>query len=133
LILCQEIHDILSHAEYDYLDIDIGNPNTHFHEEKVVIGKPDPEVEQLKKKFDGRESNQSIPEEEEKTPDPTVSSRLQRTMNKQKKEDAYQSTVLTKRLTNDPALDAEEMQSQFLDDCFGEGVIVEHHLDKAVN
>lgn len=31
----------------------------------------------------------------------------------------HKTTVLTKRLTNEPPLDEEEQQALFLDDCFG--------------
>ena len=61
LILCQEIQDILSHADYEHLDLDIGNPQTHFHEEKVVIGKPDPEVEALTAPHTHKAINGSCP------------------------------------------------------------------------
>ena len=55
------------------------------------------------------------------------------TQRNQDKEEKYKATVLTKRLTNEPPLDQEEEQAIFLDDCFGEGVVIEFHLDKATN
>ena len=142
LILCQEINDILSHAEYEAIDQDddtaaFNGPKMHFHEEKVIIGKPDPAiaVAQALSALEGETTgNVSIAEEEKSEAEKLKESRLNRLTNRSKEPKVeYQATILKNRLSNEPPLDEEELQSQFLDDCFGEGVIIEHHLDRATH
>ena len=45
--------------------------------------------------------------------------------------DSYKLKVLKSRISNEPPLEVDEEQANFLDDAFGEGVSIEAHLNEA--
>lgn len=142
LVISQEINDTLANTDFEGPDADQNASMGLFHEEKVTIGKPDPNTAKALANVGSevsarsRGSTGSANGERTSQDKSTVIAGAgalptgARNVNASEIDD-YKSKILSNRLSNEPSLPDGEIHANFLDDCFGENTDVATYLDEA--
>lgn len=137
LVISQEITDTLAHAEFETAADQNTADNQHlFMEEKVVIGKPDPNapkgLNNAESAVSAKSKNSTNSQKDARSSQERSTKGIRAKNPTDMMEDYQQKVLKFKEEYPEPPLEDEVLRANFLDDAFGENCRVEPYQEAAL-